>query len=106
VAKYLYHANYGPAGAQALLKEGGTARRAAVEKAAASLGGSVESFYYAFGHTDAYVVVDLPTNEAAASFALNVGATGVVSVTTTVLLEPEQIDAASRLSPDYRAPGG
>ena len=102
----MFHANYGPAGAQGLLKEGGTSRRAAVEKGAASLGGSVESFYYAFGHTDAYVVLDLPSHEAAASLALTVGASGVVSVTTTVLLEPELIDAASRLSPEYRAPGG
>jgi uncharacterized protein with GYD domain len=72
---------------------------------AQQIGGSVESFYYAFGETDAYVVVDLPNPEAAAALGLAVSASGAVSLSTVVLLTPEQIDAAREVSIDYRAPG-
>ena len=33
------------------------------------LGGKLESFYFAFGQTDAYVVLDLPDNQSAAAEA-------------------------------------
>ena len=105
MAKYLVRANYSVDGIKGVIREGGTGRREAVEKLAASLGGSLESFYFAFGETDAFVVVDLPTVEAAAAVALVVGAAGGASTTTTVLLTPEQIDEARALTPDYRSPG-
>jgi uncharacterized protein with GYD domain len=105
MAKYLVAANYTADGIKGLLKEGGTGRRQAVDKLAASLGGSVESFYFAFGATDVYVVVDVPSQEAAAALALSVGASGAVGITTTVLLSAEQIDEARAMSPQYRAPG-
>ena len=105
MAKYLIQANYVGEGTKGLLKEGGTSRRAAVEQAAKSLGGSVDSFYYAFGDTDAYVVVDLPDHAAAAAIGLTVAATGLVTVKTTVLLSPEELDQAAKKSPTYRGPG-
>jgi uncharacterized protein with GYD domain len=105
MAKYLIHANYSPEGARGLLREGGSSRREAVTKLAQSVGGSLESFYYAFGDTDAFVVIDAPSPEAAASLALTVSGSGGASVTTTVLLTCEQMDAARDLTPDYRAPG-
>jgi uncharacterized protein with GYD domain len=105
VAKYLVRANYSVDGIKGVIREGGSGRRAAVEKLAASLGGSLESFYFAFGETDAFVIVDLPTPEAAAAVAMTVGATGGASTTTTVLLTPEQIDEARNLKPEYRSPG-
>ncbi len=77
--KYFVQANYVGEGVKGLLKEGGTGRRAAVEKLAASLGGSLEAFYYAFGETDAYVVVDLPDNASATATALTVAASGTVT---------------------------
>jgi uncharacterized protein with GYD domain len=40
---------------------------------ATELGGSLESFHFAFGDVDAYVVVDLPDDEAAAAAAFTVG---------------------------------
>ncbi len=104
--KYLFSASYPPEGAQGLLAEGGTARSAAVISLAESLGGSVESFYFAFGGDDAVVVCDLPDNEAAAAIGLTVGASGKATVRTTVLLTPEEIDEATKRSPAYRPPGG
>ena len=105
MAKYLITAIYNADGVKGLLKEGGTGRRDAVEKALASVGGTVESFYYAFGDIDAYVVVDVSDNITAASVALAVAATGAVSINTFVLMTPEDMDQAIKKSPAYRAPG-
>ena len=41
---------------------------------ATGVGGSLESFHFAFGDVDAYVIVDLPDDEAAAAIAFTVGA--------------------------------
>jgi len=88
-----------------LLKEGGTSRRAAVEEAAKTVGGSVDAFYYAFGETDAYVIMDVPDNVTAAGLALTVAGSGTVTLRTTVLLTPEEVDRAVKTSPGYRPPG-
>jgi len=103
--KYLFQANYVGEGVKGLLKEGGSSRRVAVEKAAQSVGGKLEAFYYAFGDTDAYVIVDLPDNATATALALTVNSSGVAVVKTTVLMTPEDVDAAAKKSPSYRAPG-
>lgn len=105
MAKYMFIASYTADGVKGLLKEGGTGRRAAIEKLAQSIGGSLESLYYAFGSDDVYVLCDLPDNEAAASVALTVGASGAVALRTIVLLTPEEVDSATKKSPAYRAPG-
>jgi uncharacterized protein with GYD domain len=103
--KYLFRSSYTPEGARGLLKEGGTSRRAATDRAVASVGGTVEAFYYAFGGTDVFIVADLPDHASAASLSLSVAATGTISGETVVLLTPEELDDAARRQPDYRAPG-
>jgi uncharacterized protein with GYD domain len=103
--KYLVTGSYTQAGIKGVLAEGGSGRRAAVEKLATSVGGSVESFYYGFGGDDFYITVDLPGHEAAAAVAMTVAASGAVTPRTVVLLTPEEVDAATKLSPTYRAPG-
>ena len=103
--KFLITAKYKPEGLKGLMKEGGTGRRKAVEQMAAGFGGRVESFYYAFGEADAYVVVDAPDNITAAAVALAVNASGAVSLTTTPLMTPEEVDQATKKSVTYRAPG-
>jgi uncharacterized protein with GYD domain len=104
--KYLLQANYAGDGLKGLLKEGGSSRRAAAEKAIQSIGGTVEAFYYAFGGTDAYVIVNVPDNASMAALAMTVSASGAVTLKTTVLLTPEEIDnAAAKKIPNYRAPG-
>jgi uncharacterized protein with GYD domain len=105
MAKYLVEANYVGDGIKGLLKEGGTSRRAAVEEAAKTVGGSVDAFYYAFGDTDAYVIIDLPDTVTSAGLALTIAASGTVTLRTTVLLTPEELDEAARKSPAYRPPG-
>ncbi len=103
--KYLLQASYTVEGVKGLLKEGGTSRLTAVKKAFKSVGGTIESFYFGFGETDVYVIADLPDNVSMAALALTVGASGTVRTKTTALLTPEEVDAAAKKSPKYRAPG-
>ena len=105
MAKYLVEASYTREGVAGVQAKGGSSRRDAVAEMAAGLGGKVESFYFGFGERDAYVVVELPDNEAAAAVALAVNASGGAAVKTTVLLTPEQVDEAAKRSVDYRPPG-
>jgi len=105
MAKYMIQANYTSEGLKGLLKDGGTGRRKAVDSLLASVGGKVEGFYYGFGDVDAFVIVDVPDNVTAAAVALTVGASGAVSLKTTVLMTPEEVDQATKKSPAYRAPG-
>ncbi len=58
--KYLVQASYTHDGAKGLLKDGGTARRAAVEQMVTGMGGRLEGVYFAFGDADAYVILDAP----------------------------------------------
>jgi uncharacterized protein with GYD domain len=106
MSRYLVEASYAPEGLAGLLTDGGSGRVAAVTAAVEGLGGTVESFDFAFGGTDAYVVIDFPDHVSAAALSLAVGATGKASTKVTVLLTAEEIDAATRLHPDYRPPGG
>ena len=104
--KYLIRAKYTPpVGVQGLLEEGGAGRREAVIKLCESLGGKLESFYYAFGETDVFSIVELPSNAAAAAASLIVGSSGEAQTTVTTLLSPEEIDEARRMTPSYRPPG-
>lgn len=105
MAKYLLRVSYTADGAKGLLQDGGLKRRSAAEKLAESVGGRVESFYFAFGDTDAYVIAEVPDVSSAAAIALTVSASGGASIHTTVLMTPEQIDEASRKSPQYAPPG-
>jgi uncharacterized protein with GYD domain len=103
--KFLIEASYTPEGAKGVQTAGGTSRRDAVAKVAESVGGQLESFHFAFGDCDAYVIVDLPDNESAAAVALTVNAGGGATTKTVVLLTPEEVDAAAKRSVDYRPPG-
>jgi uncharacterized protein with GYD domain len=105
MAKYLVKATYSAEGVKGLLKDGGSARRDAATKLLESLGGTVESFYFAFGATDAYVVVDMPDNTSAVAAALAVNSTGAATAEIVALLTPEEVDEACRKSPAYQPPG-
>jgi len=103
--RFLITGNYTVEGAKGVIVEGGSGRVAAVTKLIASLGGSVEAFYFSFGGDDFYVTVELPSNVAAAAGTLIVGAAGGANARTIVLLTADEVDAAAKLSPSYRAPG-
>jgi uncharacterized protein with GYD domain len=104
--KYLIKASYTPEGVQGLMKEGATGRRDFIGKLIGSSGGTMESFYFAFGDDDVYVTAELPDNVTAASLALAVNSTGAVNLKTVVLLTPQEVDEATQKTVDYRPPGG
>ena len=104
--KYMFKASYTAEGARGVAKEGGSSRRDTIANLAQNSGGTMESFYFAFGEDDAYVVVDLPDNATAAAVALAVNSSGAAHVQTVVLMTPEEVDEASRATVDYRPPGG
>ncbi len=103
--KFLLQVNYTLDGVQGILSKGGSARKAAAQAAAESVGGTLESLYFAFGGTDAFAVADLPDNAAAAALALTVSGSGGATVDTIVLLTPEEIDAATDKAVEYTPPG-
>jgi uncharacterized protein with GYD domain len=107
VPKYMLVASYNAEGAKGLLKEGGSKRRERAQKAVQSVGGKMESFYFAFGADDAFVIVDFPDHASAAAAALTVGASGFINLKTVVLMTPEEIDQAAEKSKsvDYTPPG-
>jgi uncharacterized protein with GYD domain len=105
MTKYLFQANYVGEGIKGLMREGGSKRRAAVDDALKSVGGSVECFYYAFGETDVVGVFDIPDQASAAALSLMVNSTGAVNLHLTPLMTPEDIDEAAKKTPSYRAPG-
>jgi uncharacterized protein with GYD domain len=104
--KYLVKASYTPQGAGGVMKEGGSGRRDTVGKLISAMGGTMESFYFAFGDTDAYVTAELPDNVSAAAIALAVNSTGAAQASTVVLMTPEEVDEATKKTVDYRPPGG
>ena len=103
--KYLFEITYTLEGTKGLLKDGGSKRRAAGEAAIQSLGGKIEAFYFAFGRNDAIAIVDMPDAASAAAVSLALSAGGGVTGKTTVLLTPEDIDAAVKKTPTYTPPG-
>lgn len=105
MAKYLLQASYTAEGVKGLLKDGGTARVNAASQLLTVLGGTVESFYFALGSSDAYVVVDMPDNATMAAAVFAVNSSGAVTANTTVLLTAEEVDEACAKSPAYQPPG-
>jgi uncharacterized protein with GYD domain len=103
--KYLIQGSYVGEGLKGLLKEGGSGRRATVETVIKGMGGTLESFYYAFGENDVLGIGDFPDNATAAAFSLAVNASGTITVKTTVLMTPEEVDEATQKTVDFRPPG-
>jgi uncharacterized protein with GYD domain len=103
--KYRFEASYTVRGEEGVRAKGGTDRRDAVADAVRSVGGELECLYFEFGDRDAFSIVDLPDDEAAAALSLIVNASGGATVNTTVLLTPEQVDEAANRAVSFRPPG-
>ncbi len=102
---YMIRASYTQQGIQGVIKEGAAGRVKAVNALVGSVGGTVESMYWAFGDDDFVAIAELPDNAAAAAVASTVGASGAASVKTTVLLTAAEVDEARGRTVAYRAPG-
>ena len=104
--KYLLKLRLNADGMKGTMADGGTGRRAALQQAMETAGGSLEAFYYAFGEVDSYVIVDLPSHAHAVASVAQAMTSGAGRVETVVLLEPEIVDEAAEIQTGYRPPGG
>ena len=105
MAKYLLETNYTLEGIRGVKAKGGSARVAAATELIEGLGGKVESFYFAFGGSDVFVIADMPDNVSAAAAALTVSAGGGATTKTIALITPDEMDAAAKMQATYRPPG-
>ena len=105
MAKYLFLASYTAHGTKGIMRDGGSSRRDQVDKMIRGLGGKLEAFYFALGDYDVYGIAELPDHAAATAMSMAINATGAVQVKTVVLMSPEEIDQASKVSVNYRPPG-
>jgi uncharacterized protein with GYD domain len=105
MAKFLIQGSYTAEGAKGLIKEGGTGRKAAVQKALEGLGGKVDVFYYTFGTDDVVVICDLPDSITALALSLAVNASAAVRISTTLLASVEDVDIACKKAVSYRPAG-
>jgi uncharacterized protein with GYD domain len=105
VAKYLIQGSYTAEGAKGLIKEGGTGRKAAVQKAIEGVGGKLDSMYYTFGANDVIVICDMPDAITGLALSLAVNASGAVRISTTPILSVEEVDAACKQAVSYRPAG-
>jgi uncharacterized protein with GYD domain len=102
---YLWQGSYTSQGTQGLMKDGGTKRRDVVRQMVEKAGGKMHSFYFSFGDSDVVGVTEFPDAVTAAAVSLAVNAAGVVSLRTSVLITPEEVDAACKKGVSYRPPG-
>jgi uncharacterized protein with GYD domain len=103
--KYLVNVSYTASGAQGLLKDGGSKRRAVADAAVKKLGGRIENFYFSFGASDAILIAEFPDAVSAAALSVAIAATGSIRLSTTELLSVEQMDEACRKQTGYTPPG-
>jgi uncharacterized protein with GYD domain len=105
MAKYLITASYTSEGTKGLLMEGGSGRKAALDKAIKALGGTLEAMYFAYGDDDVLLIVDVPNAVGGLALSLAANASGTVRVKTTPLITIEEVDAACKTSVMYRGAG-
>lgn len=105
MARFMFKVSYSKEGMQGVIREGAANRKTFIEKMAAEMGGSISSFDFAFGDTDAYVIAEMPDQITAAAVATAVAASGAASIETVVLLSADDVDRAIGKHAPYRAPG-
>ncbi len=103
--KFLVRVKYTPDGAKGVLKDGGSGRRKAVEELMATLGGTLEAFYFTFGEDDAVLIIDLPNAETALAIAVTVRASGAIQSGMTPLMPAEEVDRAIAQRVPFHPPG-
>lgn len=105
MSKFLVRGSYTNDGLKGVLKEGGSSRVEAVRQLVEGLGGTLESFYFAFGDDDFFITIDGMSNISTLAGTLIVNAAGGAKVKTTVLLTAEELDEVTRITAKYRSPG-
>jgi uncharacterized protein with GYD domain len=105
MAKFLVRATYSAEGFKGVVKDKPSGRKAAVEKAMASVGAKLEAMYFAFGDHDVVMIVDAPDAPSLMAVGLSACSTGLARTSTTPLLTVEEADQAVKKTVQYRGPG-
>jgi uncharacterized protein with GYD domain len=105
MTKFMWTGSYTVEGTKGVIAEGGSSRKAMVEKMMASMGGKLECMYFSFGPDDIVIIGEVPDNVSGAAMGLTVAAAGGAHGRITILLTPEEVDKAAKMSPAYRSPG-
>jgi uncharacterized protein with GYD domain len=104
--KYLVQAQITKDGIHNVLsKAKGTGLRAAVTRFTESAGGKLDAFFFAFGPFDAVAISDLPDNVSAVAISVAASGAGIVHLTMTPLLTPDEMDRAVEKSATLAVPG-
>ena|SRR5215210_931016 len=103
--KYLGQVKFTEDGLRGLRQAGAASRPEAGRALAASLGGTLESYYFAFGEYDVYAIFDLPDDEAATAASIAANSSGASKATFVKLLTAEQVDESFKRTVNYRPPG-
>jgi uncharacterized protein with GYD domain len=102
--KYLVRAVLTPEGLKNLQKQPPTALKAGVAKFVESVGGKLEFWFFDYGESTAYSVIDYPDEGAAATAQLSTNSAGFARVTIRPLLAAEEMDKAVAKMPPVRVP--
>ena len=105
--KFLVEAQYSSAGLEGLVADGAAKRQRDAKAAFKSLGGKLETFYFALGNNDIVGIVDFPDAASAAAASILTGSTGLVKIKTTALLTVQEADEGIEKAKGarYRPPG-
>jgi len=102
--RYLVRADLTPEGIKNLQKQPPTALKAGVAKFVESVGGKLEFWFFDYGESTAYSVIDYPDEIAAATAQLSTNAAGFARVRMRSLLSAEEMDKAVAKMPPIRVP--
>jgi uncharacterized protein with GYD domain len=102
--RYLVRAVLTAEGLKNLQKQPPTALKAGVAKFVESIGGKLEFWFFDYGESTAYSVIDYPDEIAAATAQLSTNAAGFARVTIRPLLSAEEMDKAVAKMPPVRVP--
>jgi uncharacterized protein with GYD domain len=102
--RYLVRAVLTAEGIKNLRKQPPSALKAGVAKFVESVGGKLEFWFFDFGNTTAYSVIDYPDEIAAATAQLSTNSAGFAHVTIRPLLSAQEMDQAVEKLPPIRVP--
>jgi len=102
--RYLDRAELTAEGLKNLQNQPPTALKAGVAKFVESVGGKLEFWYFDYGGSTAYSVIDYPDEIAAATAQLSTNVAGFAHVRIRPLLSAEEMDRAVAKVPPVRVP--
>jgi uncharacterized protein with GYD domain len=102
---YLWRASYTTDGVKGLVRDGGSKRRSVVQQMVEKAGGKLHAFYFALGEADVFSIAEFPDTATAVAVSATVNATGLVHLSSTLLVTPEEFDTAAQKTIAYRPPG-